>query len=98
MNISPVLVKTIGGAIAPLIIEIIQKGVPKEKVYEEVFDACTKFGVAVSDQLNASLGGSVGEGIETMLQGYIDTAFDAAKAGLNNGFDMNELPNDDADV
>ena len=90
MNISPVLVKTIGGAIAPLIIELIEKGVPNEKVSEEVFDACTKLGVTVSDQLNASLGNKFGEGLETMLQEYIDTIFDAAKSGLNNGFDMNE--------
>lgn len=90
MNFSPVLVKTIGGAIAPLIIELIEKGVPKEKVSEEVFDACTKLGVNVSDQLNAFFGNKFGECVETMLQGYIDTIFDAAKAGLNNGFDMNE--------
>jgi hypothetical protein len=98
MNINPTLLKSFAIIVAPLILDAIQKGIPKEKVYEEVFDAATKLGISISDQLNASLGNNLGEGLETVFQTYLNEAMDAFKAGLNNGLDKNELPNPDADV
>lgn len=84
--------KIIAGALAPIILEAVESGIPDDVVYAKTFDEFTEIGKRTSDLLNEKLG-EFGETVESVAQKYVTAAVNGAIAGWNNGCDINELPN-----